>query len=85
MHCRKSDIKVKGPVPEGAHPCTHAHHVAPCRQHGRIPLPDLVRFKERQWFVEELEVGREGSRKSGRGGGGLGGVEEVLHGKWIAE
>jgi hypothetical protein len=28
------------------------------RQQGRIPLQDLVRFKERQWFVEELEVGR---------------------------
>lgn len=23
---------------------------------GRIPLKDLIRFKERQWFVEELEV-----------------------------
>eukprot|EP00879_Flechtneria_rotunda_P033105 GHRR01036638.1.p3 GENE.GHRR01036638.1~~GHRR01036638.1.p3 ORF type:complete len:122 (+),score=36.69 GHRR01036638.1:228-593(+) len=23
---------------------------------GRIPLQDLIRFKERQWFVEELEV-----------------------------
>jgi TPR repeat protein len=38
----------------------------PPRQNGRIPLPDLVRFKERQWFLEELEVG-------GRGGGGRGG------------
>jgi hypothetical protein len=27
------------------------------RNDGRIPLQDLIRFKERQWFVEELEVG----------------------------
>jgi hypothetical protein len=27
------------------------------RTDGRIPLKDLIRFKERQWFVEELEVG----------------------------
>ena len=26
------------------------------RTDGRIPLKDLIRFKERQWFVEELEV-----------------------------
>lgn len=29
-------------------------------QDGRIPLRDLVRFKERQWFVEELEGARDG-------------------------
>eukprot|EP00775_Hariotina_reticulata_P002440 gene2440-2743_t len=31
------------------------------RQHkdGRIPLQDLIRFKERQWFVEELENARD--------------------------
>ncbi|GBF93154.1 hypothetical protein Rsub_05885 [Raphidocelis subcapitata] len=27
---------------------------------GRIPLRDLVRFKERQWFIEELENSRDG-------------------------
>eukprot|EP00878_Enallax_costatus_P009933 GHUV01010370.1.p1 GENE.GHUV01010370.1~~GHUV01010370.1.p1 ORF type:complete len:210 (+),score=57.90 GHUV01010370.1:246-875(+) len=26
---------------------------------GRIPLQDLIRFKERQWFVEELENARD--------------------------
>lgn len=26
----------------------------------RIPLKEVVRFKERQWFVEELEASREG-------------------------
>jgi len=26
---------------------------------GRIPLKDVIRFKERQWFVEELEVGAQ--------------------------
>lgn len=25
-----------------------------------IPLADVVRFKEQQWFVEELEASREG-------------------------
>uniref|UniRef100_A0A383WCI4 Uncharacterized protein n=1 Tax=Tetradesmus obliquus TaxID=3088 RepID=A0A383WCI4_TETOB len=29
------------------------------RNDGRIPLQDLIRFKERQWFVEELENARE--------------------------
>lgn len=29
---------------------------APHRPLGRIPLKDVIRFKERQWFVEELEV-----------------------------
>jgi hypothetical protein len=43
------------------------------RDQGRIPLQDLVRFKERQWFVEELEVGRmlggvgEGGSQGGSG------------------
>ncbi len=23
---------------------------------GRIPLKDVIRFKERQWFLEEIEV-----------------------------
>lgn len=32
-----------------------AHHRQ--RPQGRIPLKDVIRFKERQWFVEELEVG----------------------------
>ena len=26
----------------------------------RIPLAEVVRFKEKQWFVEELEGSREG-------------------------
>ncbi|KAF6251803.1 hypothetical protein COO60DRAFT_1644616 [Scenedesmus sp. NREL 46B-D3] len=33
--------------------------VGPHRNDGRIPLQDLIRFKERQWFVEELENARE--------------------------
>lgn len=37
------------------------------RADGRIPLKDLIRFKERQWFVEELEVRREWT--AGEGGG----------------
>ena len=26
----------------------------------RIPLSEVVRFKEKQWFVEELEAARDG-------------------------
>lgn len=48
---------------------TFPHALVPCprvwwlinrRGDGRIPLKDLIRFKERQWFVEELEVRRGG-------------------------
>jgi hypothetical protein len=43
--------------------------VVTCRRtDGRIPLKDLIRFKERQWFVEELEVGEDQwRRRSGKG------------------
>jgi hypothetical protein len=48
--------------------------VCVCRRtDGRIPLKDLIRFKERQWFVEELEVrggiARDGQHRS-RGSAG---------------
>lgn len=42
------------------------------RTDGRIPLKDLIRFKERQWFVEELEVGGGGNEEGGRDGSSRG-------------
>jgi hypothetical protein len=42
---------------------------------GRIPLKDLVRFKERQWFLEEVEVrARQANRMFVGPLGGLGGL-----------